>query len=112
MGGQDRRAAEHWRDRSPPWLHDLFEENFMRNESDRRGTGEQPVRWVTAMDMPASRYRAMLQCEIDMEKLARGTAMPGFRHQHQDFIGRIASITPEQRRRWLKMMHDTVLRAA
>jgi hypothetical protein len=38
--------------------------------------------------------------------------LPGFRHQHQDFIGNIASIMPEQRDCWLKMMHDTGLLAA
>jgi hypothetical protein len=54
----------------------------------------------------------MLQCEIDVKGLARGMTLPGFRYQHQDFIGSIASITPEQRSRWLKTMHDTGLRAA
>jgi len=44
--------------------------------------------------------------------LARGVMLPGFRHQHQDFIGSITSITPEQRGRWLRTMRETGLRAA
>jgi putative NADPH-quinone reductase len=101
-----------WLDQPPVQLRDLFEENLMRNQRDGGGVSEKPVHLVITMDMPAFLYRAMLQCEIDTKELARGMTLPGFRYQHQDFIGSIASITPEQRSRWLKTMHDTGLRAA
>jgi putative NADPH-quinone reductase len=101
-----------WLDQLPVSLHDLFEENFTRSQRDGGGVSEKPVHLVITMDMPAFLYRAMLQCEIDVKGLARGMTLPGFRHQHQDFIGSIASITPEQRNRWLKTMHHTGLRAA
>ena len=92
-------------------LRDLFEDNLACSQRDGGGVSEKPVHLVIAMEMPAFLYRAMLQCEIDVKDLARGMTLPGFRHQHQDFIGSIASITPEQRGRWLKTMHDG-LRAA
>jgi len=101
-----------WLDQPPVQLRDLFEENLTRNRREGGGVSEQPVHLVITMDMPAFLYRAMLQCEIDTKGLARGMTLPGFRHQHQDFIGSIASITPEQRGRWLKTMHLTGLRAA
>jgi putative NADPH-quinone reductase len=101
-----------WLDQPPVLLRDLFEENLMRNQRDGCGVSEQPVHLVITMDMPAFLHRAMLQCEIDVKGLARGMTLPGFRHQHQDFIGSIASITPEQRGRWLKTMRETGLRAA
>jgi putative NADPH-quinone reductase len=101
-----------WLDQPPAPLRDLFEDYLSRNQRDGGGVSEQPVHLVITMDMPAFLYRAMLQCEIDVKGLARGLTLPGFRHQHQDFIGSIASITPEQRGRWLKTMRETGLRAA
>jgi putative NADPH-quinone reductase len=101
-----------WLDQPPVLLRDLFEENLVRNQRDGCGVSEQPVHLVITMDMPAFLYRAMLQCDTDIKGLARGMTLPGFRHQHQDFIGSIASITPEQRRRWLRTMRETGLRAA
>ena len=101
-----------WLDQPPVSLRDLFEDYLICNQRDGGGVSEQPIHLVITMDMPAFLYRAMLQCDIDVKGLARGMTLPGFRHQHQDFIGSIASITPEQRGRWLRMMHDTGLRAA
>lgn len=101
-----------WLDQPPAQLRDLFEERLARNQRDGGGVSDKPVHLVITMDMPAFLYRAMLQCEIDVKGLARGMTLPGFRHQHQDFIGSITSITPEQRDRWLKMMHINGLRAA
>jgi len=101
-----------WLDQPPAQLRDLFEEHLMRNQRDGGGVSNKPVHLVITMDMPAFLYRAMLQCEIDVKGLARGMTLPGFRHQHQDFIGSITSITPEQRNHWLKMMHISGLRAA
>lgn len=101
-----------WLDQAPAPLRDLFEENFERNRCDDEGESSKPLRLVITMDMPAFLYRAMLQCEIDVKGLARNVALPGFRHQHQDFIGSITSITPEQRSHWLRTMRQTGLRAA
>jgi putative NADPH-quinone reductase len=100
-----------WLDQPPVPLRDLFEDYLCRNRHEGSGVSEQPMHLVITMDMPAFLYRAMLQCDIDVKGLARGMTLPGFRHQHQDFIGSIASITPEQRNRWLKTMRDTGLRA-
>jgi hypothetical protein len=63
-------------------------------------------------NMLAFLYRAMLQCEIDVRRLASGVALPGFRHQHQDFIGSTTSITPKRRGHWLRTMRQNGLRAA
>jgi putative NADPH-quinone reductase len=101
-----------WLDQPPAPLRDLFEENLARNPCDGKGGSDKPLRLVITMDMPAFLYRAMLQCEIDVKGMARGLALPGFRHQHQDFIGSITSITPEQRGHWLRTMRQTGLRAA
>jgi putative NADPH-quinone reductase len=101
-----------WLDQPPALLRDLFEENLGRNQRNGYGVSAQPLRLVITMDMPAFLHRAMLQCDIDVKGLARGITLPGFRHQHQDFIGSIASITPEHRSRWLMTMHETGLRAA
>jgi putative NADPH-quinone reductase len=101
-----------WLDRPPAPLYELCEENFARNRRDGGGASAQPVHLVITMDMPAFIYRAMLQCEIDIKGLARGMTLPGFLHQHQDFIGSIASITPQQRGGWLKTMRQIGLRAA
>ena len=101
-----------WLDQPPAQLRDLFEDYLASNQRDGGSVSEQPVHLVITMDMPAFLYRAMLQCEIDVKGLARGMMLPGFRHQHQDFIGSIASITPEQRGRWLRTMRETGLRAA
>jgi putative NADPH-quinone reductase len=101
-----------WLDQPPSVLRDLFEENLSRNQRNGFGISAQPLRLVITMDMPAFLYRAMLQCEIDVKGLTRGMTLPGFRHQHQDFIGSIASITPQQRSRWLATMRETGLRAA
>lgn len=101
-----------WLDQPPAPLRDLFEENFARNLCDGEGGSDKPLRQVITMDMPAFLYRAMLQCEIDVKGLARGVMLPGFRYQHQDFIGSIMSITPEQRGHWLRTMRQTGLRAA
>jgi putative NADPH-quinone reductase len=100
-----------WLDRPPAPLYELCEENFARNRRDG-GASAQPVHLVITMDMPAFIYRAMLQREIDMKGPARGTTLPGFLRQHQDFIGSITSITSERRGGWLKTMRETGLRAA
>ena len=101
-----------WLDQPPAQLCNLFEDYLASNQRDGGSVSEQPVHLVITMDMPAFLYRAMLQCEIDVKGLARGMMLPGFRHQHQDFIGSIASITPEQRGHWLRTMRETGLRAA
>lgn len=101
-----------WLDQPPVPLRDLFEENLARNRCDGGGVSEKLLHLVITMDMPAFLYRAMLQCEIDVKGLARGMTLPGFRYQHQDFIGSIASITEDERSRWLRTMHQTGRRAA
>jgi putative NADPH-quinone reductase len=98
--------------KAPAPLRDLFEENFVRNPCDDKGGSDKPLRLVSTMGMPAFLYRAMLQCEIDVKGLASSVALPGFRYQHQDFIGSIAPITPEQRGHRLRTMRQTGLRAA
>jgi putative NADPH-quinone reductase len=101
-----------WLDQPPVPLRDLFEDSLARNQRDGGDVSEKPMHLVITMDRPAFLYRAMLQREIGMKDPARGMTLPGFRYQHQDLIGSVASITPKQRFRWLKTMHDTGLLAA
>ena len=101
-----------WLDQPPAPLRDLFEENLARNQRDGGGVSEQPLHLVITMDMPAFLYRAMLQCDIDNKRLAGSIMLPGFRHQHQDFIGSTTAMTAEQRGRWLRTMREAGLRAA
>jgi putative NADPH-quinone reductase len=101
-----------WLDQLPVSLRDLFEENFTRSQRDGGGVSEK----AGASGDHNGHARFPLSGNVAMrnrcEGIGKGMTLPGFRHQHQDFIGSIASITPEQLNQWLKTMHHTGLRAA